>query len=255
MIQAQIIIDRFLRSDLSAQYNLNVYERMILVILASYAGTKSDCFPSHLSLATNGGMSVDSVKSYTKSLEEKGLVKVLRSCGVNNHYQLTIPSADSTRSSQHPVPATPPTLLSEPLVPSADSTTNNISNNISECTSDMVISRTDFLCSSNGSIQKNCPHSEIIALYHEILPMCPEVRIWNKIRQTHLRQRWKESPERQNLKFWCQLFEHVKKSQFLIGQKAGHDGKPPFLTDLEWIIKPNNFAKIIEGKYHREESL
>jgi hypothetical protein len=24
------------------------------------------------------------------------------------------------------------------------------------------------------------------------------------------------------------------------------------LADLEWIIRPTNFAKIIEGKYHRD---
>jgi len=141
MIQAQITIDRFLRSSLSTQYKLNVYERMLLVMLASYTSSKSDCFPSHLSLATYCGMSIDSVKSYTKTLEGKGLIKISRYFGKNNHYQLFIPSADSTQCSQHPVPVAPPTQCSQLLVPGADSTTNNISNNIRECTSGISLKK------------------------------------------------------------------------------------------------------------------
>ena len=48
----------------------------------------------------------------------------------------------------------------------------------------------------------NCPHEEIIKLYHEILSMCPPVRVWSKTRQVHLRQRWKENPKHQTLAWW-----------------------------------------------------
>ncbi|MER2551780.1 MAG: hypothetical protein ABTQ28_00760, partial [Thauera sp.] len=40
-------------------------------------------------------------------------------------------------------------------------------------------------------------------------------------------------------------------TDFLTG-KIISTGRPPFELDLEWIVSPANFVKIIEGKYHRE---
>jgi uncharacterized protein YdaU (DUF1376 family) len=106
-----------------------------------------------------------------------------------------------------------------------------------------------------------CDHKGILALYHETLPNLPTVEIWNDTRAGYLRQRWREVAldlskngpvsHADMLAWWKQYFELVKGSKFLTGKKQQKD-KPPFLADLEWIIKPLNFTKIIEGKYHRE---
>jgi uncharacterized protein YdaU (DUF1376 family) len=106
-----------------------------------------------------------------------------------------------------------------------------------------------------------CDHKGILALYHETLPNLPAVEIWNDTRAGYLRQRWREVAldlskngpvsHADMLAWWKQYFELVKGSKFLTGKKQQKD-KPPFLADLEWIIKPLNFTKIIEGKYHRE---
>ncbi|MEO8401787.1 MAG: helix-turn-helix domain-containing protein [Gammaproteobacteria bacterium] len=133
-MQAQIIIDRFLRSDFSAQYNLNVYEKILLVMLASYAGANAECFPSHIALSVDCSISMDSVKRYTRSLEKKQLINIRRSYGINNYYRLSIPSAATTECLQHPALIASPTQSQQHLSPGADSTTNNISNNINEYT-------------------------------------------------------------------------------------------------------------------------
>ena len=52
----------------------------------------------------------------------------------------------------------------------------------------------------------DCPHQEIIALYHEVLPQCPQVRDWTPARQIQLRCRWNEDEKRQNLMYWRQFF-------------------------------------------------
>ena len=106
-----------------------------------------------------------------------------------------------------------------------------------------------------------CDHKGILALYHETLPNLPAVEIWNDTRAGYLRQRWREVAldlskngavtHADMLAWWKQYFELIKGSKFLTGKKQQKD-KPPFLADLEWIIKPTNFAKIIEGKYHRD---
>lgn len=132
-MQAQILVDRFLRSKFST--HLNVYEKMLLVILASYCGNKSACFPSYLSLKRDCSMSIDSIKRNIKTLESKELIKVARCSGRNNLYTLQIPSADSTGCSQHPdANSTDLPELSAPS-PSAHSTPNNISNNKRKSTS------------------------------------------------------------------------------------------------------------------------
>jgi uncharacterized protein YdaU (DUF1376 family) len=106
-----------------------------------------------------------------------------------------------------------------------------------------------------------CDHKGVLALYHSILPNLPTIEIWNDTRAGYLRQRWREVAldlskdgsvtHDDVLAWWKQFFEHIKGSKFLTGRTQSKD-KPPFLADLEWVIKPTNFAKIIEGKYHRD---
>lgn len=93
--------------------------------------------------------------------------------------------------------------------------------------------------------KQDCPHQEIIAIYHEVLPQCPQVRDWTPTRATQLRARWNEDPKRQSLAYWRQFFEYVRSCDFLVGRA----GKEPFFADLEWITKSGNFTKIREEKY------
>jgi hypothetical protein len=94
----------------------------------------------------------------------------------------------------------------------------------------------------------NCPHQEIIALYHEVLPQCPKVRNWTLARATQLRARWNEDSTRQNMTYWRRFFEYVKTCDFLVGVQPD-SRKTPFFADLEWMVKQANFTKIRERKY------
>lgn len=100
----------------------------------------------------------------------------------------------------------------------------------------------EFSAATNKS---NCPHQEIIALYHEVLPQCPQVREWTPSRATQLRARWNEDEQRQNLTYWRRFFEYVGTCDFLVGRS----GKVPFFADLAWMTKSANFVKIRESKY------
>lgn len=94
-----------------------------------------------------------------------------------------------------------------------------------------------------------CPHDEIIALYHELLPANPRIKSWTGGRQANLRTRWREDAKRQSLDYWRRFFAHVASSPFLTGQVEGTNGRP-FLPGLDWLVKPDNFAKVIENRYH-----
>jgi hypothetical protein len=106
----------------------------------------------------------------------------------------------------------------------------------------------------------DCQHKEVIELYHQHLPTLRKVEVWNAARQGYLRQRWREvaaelAAEKKTiggadvLGWWADFFQHIGKSKFLTGKVNSRDGRA-FVADLEWILRPSNFAKIIEGKYH-----
>ena len=98
---------------------------------------------------------------------------------------------------------------------------------------------------ADGKDTCNCPHQEIINLYHEILPTCPRVKDWTPARKAKLKARWNENEKRQNLEYWKRLFEYISESDFLMGRTA----KPFYGTNLEWIVTQSNFTKIIEQNY------
>lgn len=104
----------------------------------------------------------------------------------------------------------------------------------------------------------SCPHQKVIDLYHEYLPYCPQVREWNTTRQKYLQSRWREKAVSlgwqkysEGLEWFKRFFSFVGESKFLTGKVDGRNGKPPFIADLEWLMRPSNFAKVVEGKYHQ----
>jgi hypothetical protein len=92
----------------------------------------------------------------------------------------------------------------------------------------------------------DCPHQEIINLYHEHLPMLTQVKSWTPKRSSALKTRWREDTKRQSLEWWAKLFQYIAKSDFLTGKAS------EWQADLEWIINASNLVKIIEGKYENK---
>jgi hypothetical protein len=93
-----------------------------------------------------------------------------------------------------------------------------------------------------------CPHREIVALYHEKLPELPKVREWGKGCQKLLHARWTERKERQCLDWWREYFENIRHMDWLMG-KVARSGAPPFMADLQWLVSPTNMTKVLNGRY------
>ena len=108
----------------------------------------------------------------------------------------------------------------------------------------------------------DCPHLEILSLWAEVLPALPQhsPSLWNGARASHLRARWRETAsakgwttKEQGLAYFRRVFAHVGKSNFLTGRVPNRDPtKRPFLIELEWLVSPGNWAKVLEGKYSEE---
>jgi hypothetical protein len=114
------------------------------------------------------------------------------------------------------------------------------------------------ICPPVGELP-SCNHQEVINLYHKHLPTLRRVEVWNETRKGYLRQRWREVADELSktkvveasdiLGWFAEFFDHIGTSKFLMGKVNSKDGRS-FYADLEWILKPSNFAKIVEGKYH-----
>jgi hypothetical protein len=97
-----------------------------------------------------------------------------------------------------------------------------------------------------------CPHSDVIAMFHEVLPSVRRVRDWTPARAQLLRTRWREDAKRQSLDWWRKFFTYVGESDFLMGRTSSERRKP-FELGLEWLLKAENFAKVREGAYHEQD--
>lgn len=104
----------------------------------------------------------------------------------------------------------------------------------------------------------DCPQQEIIAMFAELLPALPQPVAWDGARADALRARWrwyladlkkKDKPydKAAGIDFFRRLFAYVEKSDFLMGRKGD------WQCDLGWIVKSENFAKILQGNYENKE--
>lgn len=120
--------------------------------------------------------------------------------------------------------------------------------------SDMVISDNPEETISQSTNVKRllaCPSMRIVDLYHEILPELHQCLMLNAQRRKFLQSRWRElvaskefETEDDGLKFFRKYFEMVKRSKFLMGNNENQ-----WKADFEWLIRPTNFTKTIEGRY------
>jgi hypothetical protein len=76
-----------------------------------------------------------------------------------------------------------------------------------------------------------------------------------------MRARWREKAvpngeaagipgRRGGLACWRRFFVYVSQSEFLTGKSNPSQGRAPFVATLEWLIRPRNFARVVEGNYH-----
>lgn len=93
-----------------------------------------------------------------------------------------------------------------------------------------------------------CPVKRIVALYHATLPELPPVNEIPDQTVRMIRQRWRSLPERQTLDWWKGFFTYVRKCPFLMGEKTS------FTADLLWLVRPTNFAKVLNGNYENREA-
>lgn len=134
-------------------------------------------------------------------------------------------------------------------------TGNNNNNNIEHSSYEECLSSQDCEDASENILKvpktDKTPYQQIIDMYHSICVDLPRVKVLNETRKRLVRARWRQYPD---FRFWESFFKRVHESDFLNGRLALRDDKPPFIADFEWLVRPNNFAKILEGKYDNRKT-
>ena len=92
------------------------------------------------------------------------------------------------------------------------------------------------------------PYQDIYEMFISIcstLPQIQEPTKWAKSRRDCVSARWREHPD---IGFFYDLFHRVNNSDFLSGRAKS------FKAGFDWIFKPANLQKILEGNYDNRDN-
>lgn len=108
-----------------------------------------------------------------------------------------------------------------------------------------------------------CPHIRLIELFGELLPSLPQPKpeLWTGKSADAMRARWKwlltarrkngqryATTTEEGISWMARFFEYVGKSDFLMGRRG------EFQCTLQWLVKAENFSKVIQGNYDNREA-
>jgi len=132
-------------------------------------------------------------------------------------------------------------------------------NPLSEGLGTLVLERPEAKTKPKPARAIACPHGKIVALWAELMPELPQVRIVSREMEANLRARWRDraaahawTSEEQGLAYFRKFLTFCRRSAFLMGQVPPAPGRAaPFAMTLSWAVAPTNFANIINRKYHQ----
>lgn len=96
--------------------------------------------------------------------------------------------------------------------------------------------------------------AKIVEAWHEKMTDLPRIRQITPGLRKHINARLAEKVERHDIAWWRDLFVYCRQCPFLMGQTKPPPGRKPFVLTLRWLVKPENFAKVIEGNYEEPKS-
>lgn len=92
-----------------------------------------------------------------------------------------------------------------------------------------------------AEVVQNCPYVKIKDLYHKICISYPKIKTIDGNRKKAVAARWRTY---KSLDKFEEMFTLAENSSFLKGENERN-----WSADFDWMMKPTNFAKILEGKY------
>ena len=105
-----------------------------------------------------------------------------------------------------------------------------------------------------------CPYQEVIALWAEVMPELPQVRVLSSRVEANMRQRWRErwvkkgwKSQADGLSWFRNFFTFCRDSRWLMGKVPPVPPRTtPFEFTLKYAMNEDNFARILNHEFHRE---
>lgn len=100
---------------------------------------------------------------------------------------------------------------------------------------------------------KSVPYDQVLASWKRTLPELSQPRAFTDTRKKQFDARWHEAHKTKKglssntLVFWEALFEHIRRSDFLMGRNHNSTWK----ADFDFVIKKSKLQKILEGSYDK----
>jgi len=252
---------------------LPVYEQIVFIWICHHTNNEGACFPSLNTLASECGVSKDTITRSIKKLEDRGYItKIIRKNengeNLSNLYTVVISNANSgylAADVDNPLDANSGYLAAD-----VDTNYTNItkSNDLTTSlsyppSSDEDNAETIFL--NNQKLEEETPEStpkketipyvEIATLYNDylgdVLPMLRNPKNLPATVKSHIKARFKN--QLPTITHWDSFYIRICESDFLTGKIMDKEGKYPSFCDFYWIIKEMNCEKILSGKYDNKE--
>ena len=90
------------------------------------------------------------------------------------------------------------------------------------------------------------PYAEVFKAYADELKELPQLRIKDDARKKMIKGIWRMDDRFQTVDFWKRYFQYVHGIPFLMGMNG---------IGFDWLLKPANFKKVLEGNYQNERSI
>ena len=91
------------------------------------------------------------------------------------------------------------------------------------------------------------PYADIVAAYHDAMPMLPRVRDITEARKRKMKTAWLARASRQSVGAWAKYFAHAAKSDFLTNGANG------WRASFDFLIEGSNIVKVMEGNYDNKD--
>jgi len=228
-------------------------QKLVLLMLANHSnGHTGQCNPSHKRLAEECSMGVSTLKRNIASLADAGLLTIEHRTqdGVSlpNQYRLTplnLGGVGPNRADGQPKSGGgvgPNRATKQEVEPGSE-----------------PIGATAPLSSAK---LPPCPHIVLLDLFGKHLPTLPQPKpeLWDGKNEAAMRARWKwvmtatkkngdryASTKDEAVAWFDRFFAYVSKSDFLTGRSDKWTS-----CDLGWLVKADNFTKVLQGNYENK---
>lgn len=244
---------------------LTLEQVRVLVALFSFRNkTTNTVWPSRAAIAERTCVHPSNISEATTALAKLGWLtkEGLGGFSKSTRYTLTTPDLALQTIAQKATIAESATVAQSATRGIAQSATRAIAESATR--TEQSIEQSNEQSNPSSASLPPCPHESLIDLYAKSLPALPQPRksLWRSGKnEAAMRARWRwvmtecyETGERagqrmatttaEGLAWFERYFTYVSKSDFLTGRNDKFSA-----CDLGWLVKADNFAKVLQGNY------